>query len=305
MSKILLSIDGGGIRSTIPAYILDILQRTINKPLYNCFDLIGGTSGGGIVALGLSFLSTKEIVRLYCLEGGNIFTKKHWWYKGIHRPKYCSFMLERFLQDKFENKNLLHIKTKTFVATYDIFNSYPVLLKSWDDNFQSIKVWQAIRATTAAPTFFEPYYVEINHKEHWLIDGGLYANNPALETYMLAKELWPNEEIILISLGTGTKKEKQLHNETKKWGLLKWLHPLFSVMFDGQDDIANMLLTNIAKTNTMFKYYRIQGELKLADYAMDNVNSNNILNLIKDAKIIIENNKVDLNNIVRLLRRHV
>src|SRR5438128_10159622 len=114
-----LSIDGGGIRGIIPAVILGELQRRLAKNLYEVFDLIAGTSTGGIIALGIGTRCKKgdsglaqpytpgDLEDLYVKNGPAIF-KKSWFtfLKELIRPKYSPRALESTLAQYFGNTQL-------------------------------------------------------------------------------------------------------------------------------------------------------------------------------------------------------
>lgn len=118
--------------------------------------------------------------------------------------------------------------SKVLITNYDIHNNCPFLFKSWKEDRNFIKLKDALRATTAAPTYFAPKYLEVNQEKRVLVDGGVFTNNPAACAYANSKKLFPNEEIVLVSIGTG-----RLSNRMKygKLGKIAWIKPLLNVMF--------------------------------------------------------------------------
>ena len=86
---------------------------------------------------------------------------------------------------------------------------------------------QVVRATTAAPTYFPPLTLE----KHCLIDGGVFAANPALCAYAQARKLYPEEtEILVVSLGTGSAVHNRPCSEINHWGIANWAVPISTVM---------------------------------------------------------------------------
>ncbi len=142
----------------------------------------------------------------------------------------------------------------------------------------------ALRATTAAPTYFAPKYLEVKQEKRVLVDGGVFANNPAACAYANSKKLFPNEEIVLVSIGTG-----RLSNRIKyrKLGKIAWIKPLLNVMFASSLDVVNYQLGNVMDD----RYIRIQSQLTIASAEMDNITLKNIKCLQQEANAMIEGNQ--------------
>ena len=143
----------------------------------------------------------------------------------------------------------------------------------------------AARATTAAPTYFEPAVLKNNEgKSFKLIDGGVYCNNPALLAYTEAKKLWPNEDIFLLSLGTGELIRPIKYKEARNWGTIGWIRPLIDSILDGVSDITHYELEELLGT---WNYLRLQTKLTFASDDMDNAEPENIKNLQIEAQKVI------------------
>ncbi len=170
------------------------------------------------------------------------------------------------------------------ITSYDIHNNCPFFFKSWKKDKNFIKLKDALRATTAAPTYFAPKYLEVKQEKRVLIDGGVFANNPAACAYANSKKLFPNEEIVLVSIGTG-----RLSNRIKyrKLGKIAWIKPLLNVMFASSLDVVNYQLGNVMDD----RYIRIQSQLTIASAEMDNVIPKNIKFLQQEANAMIEDNQ--------------
>lgn len=111
-------------------------------------------------------------------------------------------------------------------------------------------LWEAALATSAAPTYFPP--VKIG--ERTLIDGGVFANNPSAIALAEARLMWPNDEIVLVSLGTGKgARLGHLPDDVNSWGALQWVAPILEIMFDGSSDSINYVAKALLGRG---RYYR-------------------------------------------------
>ncbi|GFQ95251.1 patatin-like phospholipase [Trichonephila clavata] len=140
------------------------------------------------------------------------------------------------------------------------------------------------KSNNSSPTYFAPKYLEVSQEKRVLVDGGVFANNPAACAYANSKKLFPNEEIVLVSIGTG-----RLSNRMKyrKLGKIAWIKPLLNVMFASSLDVVNYQLGNVMDD----RYVRIQSQLTIASAEMDNVTPKNIKCLQQEANAMIEGNQ--------------
>ena len=139
----MLSVDGGGIRGIIPALVLAHLERQMGAPASELFDLIVGTSTGGILALGLSLqdqqgrslLAAKRMVALYERHGPKIFERSLWrklrTAGGLFEEAYSHEALEKIPHQYFGDKRMGDCGTPVMVTGYDIERRKTVFLKSW------------------------------------------------------------------------------------------------------------------------------------------------------------------------------
>src|SRR3954471_20511697 len=237
-----LSIDGGGIRGLIPAIVLTELERRSGRRVWELFDLIAGTSTGGILACALcapEALPASEVVKLYEDQGPDIFSRSLFQRirsaDGLLDEKYddaaLDSALERFLHDKL----LSQTRPNLIVPSYDTNEPGPYFFKttdamaSPDDDFPLNVV---ARATSAAPTYFEP----VESGDRALVDGGVFATNPAMCALAEALNTVSAKEVVLLSLGTGERTHRRDFDEIKDWGLARWARPILDVVFDGVSD---------------------------------------------------------------------
>ncbi|XCA36064.1 MAG: patatin-like phospholipase family protein [Wolbachia endosymbiont of Armadillidium vulgare] len=296
MAKYILSVDGGGIRGIIPVIILAEIEKRTRRTIAEIFHLMAGTSTGGIVVAGLCKkdkqgnpqYSANDLVELYQKYGSYIFKSSFFrrsilsWFNCAQYPhKNIEFVLDKYFGDDTLQSTLNNV----LIASYDIHNNCPFFFKSWREDRNFIKLKDALRATTAAPTYFVPKYLKINQKEMVLVDGGVFANNPAACAYASGKKLFPNDEIILLSIGTG-RTDRSIDN-SRRFGKISWIKPLLHVMFASSLDAVNYQLNQVIAD----KYIRIQSQLKIASPDMDNITSKNIKFLQQEAKAMIEDNQ--------------
>jgi patatin-like phospholipase/acyl hydrolase len=294
----ILSIDGGGIRGVIPAAVLVEIEARTQKPVAELFDLIAGTSTGGLLALGLTKPSAgasgtaeftaQQMLELYEREGSSIFERNLWHrfmaLDSVLEEKYPSQGIERVLAEYFGDAMLSESLTELLVTSYDIERRTPFFFRrsrarereGWDWQMR-----QAARATSAAPTYFEPVKLQSeNSSEYYaLVDGGVFANNPAMCAYAEARTLWPDEEdFLVVSLGTGELTRRIPYDVARGWGLAKWAQPILGVVFDGVSDTVDFQLAQLCRDeqNRVARYLRMQVRLEEGSDDMDNATRGNI-----------------------------
>lgn len=261
----ILSIDGGGIKGLYSATILKEFEEKFNCQISDYFDMICGTSTGGLIALALALkIPAKEICDFYELEGPKIFpnsTSVNLGNKKISRR----FMMQLIKGGKYSDKPLKNALTNIFkenkigdsnnllcIPSYTITEARPFIFK-YDhtilDRDNGALMVDVALATSAAPTYFPmaeiPFY---NNKQ--FIDGGVWANNPTLVgllealTYFVGKDKEYNKLKILsisslsITGGqpTGLKRERSF---------LNWGNDLFETSFTGQSLFSDFFMSKI------------------------------------------------------------
>ncbi len=288
-----LAIDGGGIRGIIPATILSEIQRRLNLDLYQVFDLIAGTSTGGIIALGIGTkcknngpYSPSELVDLYVQSGPEIF-KKNFLTRGrqIVLPKYSPDGLQAALVEFFHDTEFRTALTPLLISSYDLQGQLPFFFKSHriagDPTF-NWKLTEIARATSAAPTFFPPVHLKRGNNDFALVDGGVFVNNPSMAAYAEARSLYPDAtQIIVVSVGTGDRQDQITYAAAKHWGLWGWAKQIVPVFMDSVSEAVDYEL----KVLPGCTYYRLQvSQLHGASSDMDNVDPENLRNLQAVAK---------------------
>lgn len=298
--KYILSIDGGGVRGIIPAMILSRLEALTGKSCRNIFDMCFGTSTGSIICFWLACgYDMKDLVAMYQNLGLQIFAPKSWlawivsWFclPSYSTRNFCSILQEYFGDIRLKLLHRCGIKIATPV--YDIKNKRLVIFKSWKEGFWETKIKDVILAATAAPTYFSPFV----YKDKIYVDGGICVNNPAMCAYTSAKRLFPDSDIVILSLGTGTKIEKEQERKRSlrhitKWGKLGWIKTLLAAIFDSSDKTVDYQLNEIfSSAKERSRYRRIQIPLlPQVDHDMDQVSQKNIDLLMQSAQKWMEAN---------------
>ncbi len=308
--KKILSIDGGGIRGIIPAAILSEIERRTAKPTAHLFDLIAGTSTGGILALALCKnggngnpqYSATQLIDLYSTRGNEIFSRSLWRgvssVAGMLEETYPTDPLEKVLKDYLETDLLDSSLKPVLVSSYDIENRQPFFFKSWRDGAKTMEMAWVARATSAAPTYFEPFKLPGGTKNETLVDGGVFVNNPATSAYVEARRLYPDEnDFLVVSLGTGQHTRPIHYEEAKDWGKAAWALPILSVVFDGVAGAVDYQMRELLREN----FFRFQLELAIASDDMDDASEANILALKFEAKQLIEKMDADIVRLCSLL----
>jgi len=236
----ILSIDGGGIRGIYPAHILRCIEERLQINLFDTFDMIAGTSTGSIIAAGVATgVPAADIVAMYKEHGAGIFRKKRFFWPGkklksMFQPMFDSVYdaqsLKSVLSGVFHDKRLGEIVKPLLLPSTDIGNGCVHVLKSgYSKEFtrdNTVLIRDAVLASCSAPTYFDPH--KLNH--YLLADGGLWANNPALAAVIDAQKRLgiDQDDIQILSIGTGHSKTIYGTNVSRKWGLINgWKHKEF------------------------------------------------------------------------------
>lgn len=217
-----LALHGGGIRGAATAAYLADLEERIDGRIRHHFDLITGTSTGGLIALGLSRdISAKRILALYEEEGEELFVRRglsllpngvaDWILPAqvarLFAPVYRASPLRQKLREVFDVDTLLgEAKCSLCIPTVNLETGETVVLKTdHHEDFErdhELPMWQVAAATSAAPTYFPPAEIP---ERGWFVDGGLWANAPIEVGLAEGRNLgYDLGQIEILSIGTGS-----------------------------------------------------------------------------------------------------
>ena len=272
--KRILSMDGGGIRGALTLGFLKKIEDELKNRhaklyadkndfrLCHYFDLIGGTSTGAIIASLLAIgLSVDEISKLYQELGGNIFAEKfkwqfwkRWWVDYSEKP------IEKGLQEAFSKKGKpimfndqgpdgMQTGLCIVIQRADTFSMWPLSnnpkAKYYKGN--NYPLWEMVRCSSAAPTFFKPHAMKILDEngqpvgDGVFVDGGVsMMNNPALQLFLTAtldsfKYNWETgaDKLLIVSVGTGFQKRKEDTKKIMNRPKLGWAASIPDMLMDG------------------------------------------------------------------------
>jgi patatin-like phospholipase/acyl hydrolase len=343
----ILSIDGGGIRGIVPALALAEIERRTGRPACELFDLIAGTSTGGIIALGLTVpaeegratdrrprWSAQELADMYAEDGPRIFhrslAREVVTVDGLLVEKYAASGLEAVLERRVGDVRLSEALTDVLITSYDVKRHEPCFFKSFqprpratpgsrertvepaDPAISSQPVLdypmkQVGRATSAAPTYFEPEHLPAPARgeatsDYVLVDGGTFANNPAMCAYAEATRNHPGADVLIVSLGTGRLTESISFEQARHWGLIQWARPRLGVIMDGSSAAIDYQLDELLGFDR--GHFRFQTVLEGVSDSLDDASASNIAGLRGLAEAMIDANAARLDAVCTRLTRN-
>lgn len=250
----MLALDGGGIRGLLSLQILKRIEALARERsgnpdlrLCDCFDFIAGTSTGGMIAASLSIgLSVSEIERFYLDNAAAIFTRNSNLFKRLTTSRYESAALQTALQEVYGANTTLgsdRLRTLLMLVMLNASTSSPWPLTNnpraryndlqlcGDASNLHLPLWKLVRASAAAPFYFEPEALEIEGRQFLFFDGGLTPfNNPAFKLFQMAtlpqyKVEWPTgaDRLLLVSVGTGLLPKDLVHDTVDSINFIKTL----------------------------------------------------------------------------------
>ena len=314
----ILAIDGGGMRGLIPAVVLAELERRTGRRTAELFDLIAGTSTGGILACGLTrpaadgsgrpAFTAADLIGLYESEGPEIFhrslLKRSSVVDGYVNERYDDTGLNAALGRYLDGTRLSDAVTDVFITAYEIERRQAFFFRSArarTDPTYDFTFVDAARATAAAPTYFEPARVrDVAEAETYaLIDGGVFALNPAMCAYAEVAAAGGAGEIdLVVSLGTGSHTRPLHHVDVQGWGQLEWARPLVDVVFDG---VAQTVDFELGQLMPEGRYVRLQTALTDASDDIDDASDDNLEALRRQGTRLVEERSADLDRIASAL----
>jgi predicted acylesterase/phospholipase RssA len=336
-----LTIEGGGVRGIIPTRLLTALESLAEAPISKLFDVLVGTSTGGMLALGLvapdengkPAYPARTVGDIYASHGHHIFPKpasslprslqeaREWWGSASSsaaifgfnpdagNARYSPEGIEEAFELYFGDLMLSDALVDVVVTSYDLQTKSPVLFRSRDaqaDPDDDILMRDAARATSAAPTYFPPLEMQWEGiGDRLLVDGGVYAKNPAIIGYMegvtRARERGLRDaDVMVVSMGTGRPRRTEALTYKEFVGRSWWklAEDVFRAAEDGQAALHDQVLTTLIGDH----YWRFQTDLaELASYAMDDVSDGNVEALKHLGDQLVGERLSDLNALAKRL----
>ncbi|GAG37715.1 unnamed protein product, partial [marine sediment metagenome] len=246
---------------------------------------LAGTSTGGILAASYAAPSDEdptkpkfnadEVAGFYPKYGAQIFSRSTshaiWTAGGVLGPKYDGTAIDKIFGPMMEGKTLKDTVVPVCLTSWCLKHRCVHLLESGKysevvheylkglvtSSSEDIPILTAVKATTAAPTYFPT----VKSGDHNLADGGVVSVNPSLIAGLQALKAHPEQDVIVLSIGTGRHDAPAVsYEESSKWGIAQWLETLIGTLFE-----TNMLMTNVTmrllEADDRFHYIRINVNL--------------------------------------------
>lgn len=276
MIRRILSIDGGGIKGVFPASFLAAVEKSVGRPISEYFDLIVGTSTGGIIALGLGFgLKASDVLQFYEEHGPIIFGNggRVPTLRRLIRAKYDSEPLRRALSKVFQDRVLGESSKRLVVPSFNIDTGevhvwktphHPKLER--DHTHTAVEI---ALSTAAAPTYFPIYRCRSGIP---LIDGGVWANNPIAIATVEAIGLlgWDRRDLRILSLGCTTEPLSVNWGMRLSVGLFGWARKLADLFMAAQSQSAMGIVQNLLP-NREKQLWRISPSVGKKRFALDRI----------------------------------
>ena len=272
--KLVLSLDGGGVRGLATVIFLKELEKASGKKIVDLFDFFIGTSVGGLNAMHLAVneIEVSELERFWSQDNLAMSMQSSFWTKNFFlktKPIYNNKSKTELLEKYFGNKLISESKKPIAVLAYDVENRKPRVLTSYTD--QAIKATSAINATSAAPLYYPTVKIEDGS---WLIDGSVVSNNPCLIGYNEARKYFKTDNIKVFSVGTGRHLNNLDGEDSSKWGPFGWLtNDILGILLESHAD--HEILSDLIGKN----YLRINSIAENINWDLDDYTEDNLRNI--------------------------
>jgi patatin-like phospholipase/acyl hydrolase len=275
LPKTILSLDGGGSHLLIQLSVLACLEEDTGSSTYDLFDLIAGSSSGGLITcliLGRR-LSATEIIQKVLQE--KLLAKmmaEHWLRRlfstlQLH-PKFKGDSKNLTLQKELENLRLSSLNKRIFIPCFNLDQDQLEVFTN--DSQPDFLLSEIADACTAAPSFYPPVQMQDGN---WRIDGGVGMNNPGLSAYLHAKQHWKEYEIKMLSIGSGWRSFAVSGAEACGYGGVQWSAKGIASIILREKMMANVRMTEevlgnrVLYINHYLKNYDMPGNMDSANSA--------------------------------------
>jgi len=265
----ILSIDGGGIKGLYSSTILEELERTYECSISDYFDMICGTSTGGLIALGLSLkIPAETISKFYIEKGPKIFPRRpiiNTIRQIAWRGKFSNKALISSVCEIFGDKVIGDSNNLLCIPSYSLTDSRPYIFKCDHSDLcrdKNTKYVDVALATSAAPTYLPVWSIESHHRKQF-IDGGVWANNPSLVGLLEALHYFVGKDkeyqkIDFLSISSLNITGGKPLNLKKRKSFLSWNSDLFETFNVGQAFFADHFMSKMKDFNDIkVNYVRI------------------------------------------------
>lgn len=253
---VLLSLDGGGMRGILTTTFLENLSAYLEREPFSWVDMFAGTSTGGLAAAGLACgMPASEVRKIYSDKGKEIFKERTLMINpaGLLTHQYENDGLKIILNGLFGSLTMKDVEKLLFIPAFEM-NTYKARFFSSFSDPDSL-VRQILLATSAAPTYFEPARIG----DFYYCDGGVFATNPTLcaVTELMVEKSYSEKDILVVSVGTGRKRDDLDEQASTSWGALNWVKALLGITMDSLVDLTDYQCKKLLGEN----YFRFQIDL--------------------------------------------
>ena len=310
----ILSIDGGGVRGLIPGMVIVEIEKRMGKPISQLFDLIAGTSAGGHIALALATpgddgkpkWSAPELAAFYREAYGRIFDNSGFKVldalKGLTNERYSAHGIDTALNEVFGERKLSEALVEVLITAFEVQSGEPHFFlrsEARNDPKKDHLMSFVARATSAAPTYFEPAAKFSGEEGMAFLDGALFANNPSMCAFAHAQSLgFDEDDMKIVSLGTGAVSRILQYEEVRHWGLANWARPILDITSQASNHAIDWQLNHILRKG---HYFRVQPLMSGMRSAIDDARPETIKALEEASSEVISRNSEDLDKLCQLL----
>ena len=252
----ILALSGGGFRGLYTATILARMEECAGKPIAQCFDLICGTSIGGVIAMALGQEKPAEQIAATIEKHGNeifpnhkmLWIQRFWtnWIGGLVKARYSNIPLMRVAHELYEGGTLCQSQHRLLIPTVNYSTGKPQFFKTphhktFRDDYKR-RMSDVALATCAAPVFFPIY--QPDGMSSCYVDGGIVGNAPGIfgvheAMYFCGQSI---ENINLLSIGTMGGEFRMDSSKKLNRGILNWRENIFLLTISSQEKVTDYML---------------------------------------------------------------
>lgn len=313
----ILSLSGGGIRGLVTLEVLKYLEEKTGKPISQLFDLVVGSSTGSLISSLLLYpdengqpkYTASQVSDLYA-QHSHMIIDQPWWYKwltlnGLLGPQYMNAGKKKLLSSKFDGLTLNQLLLPTIIPAYSVKSQLPRRFYSWRQPDGNYQLWPLILAATSPPGYF-PHVILVSPNNKGfdvLVDSGIYADDPSLVGLSAAVDLVPEEQFLIISIGTGVYVPAINEVEASHWGKLRWAQDLVDVIMNAQNlnyvETLNIFSEKLITPNVEYHHFDIELPSEAANFI--DMSPKNIQALKQAGQQLVNDNQAELDRVAELL----